>query len=186
MSVRRNPPPEEVPDLGALEGVVSEEILDAAEMASEALDKKNIRHLLVGGLAVGAYGVARTTKDVDFLVGEEAFRFHKGGLVTLREGIPVEVHGVPIDLLSIGEKENHLIEALEEDPPEEGVPIAPIEVLIYLKLKAPRKKDAADIIELLKTDMEVDPVLDYLHEHASHLVDKFARLRKEARQEESE
>jgi hypothetical protein len=34
------------------------------------------------------------------------------------------------------------------------VPVAPIEALIHLKLKSPRLKDAADVIELLKAGID--------------------------------
>jgi hypothetical protein len=63
----------DVPDLTLVEGVVSDKILRAAHAASSAYTKLGIRHALVGGLAVGAYGYARATKDVDFVVGDEAF-----------------------------------------------------------------------------------------------------------------
>ena len=33
-----------------------------------ALNKARVRYMVVGGLAVGAYGVVRTTKDIDILV----------------------------------------------------------------------------------------------------------------------
>ncbi len=32
-----------------------------------------VRHVLIGALAVGAWGYPRASKDVDFLVGDEAF-----------------------------------------------------------------------------------------------------------------
>ena len=64
---------EDEPDLRLVEGVVSDKILRAAHAASSAYTKLGIRHALVGGLAVGAYGYARATKDVDFVVGDEAF-----------------------------------------------------------------------------------------------------------------
>lgn len=83
------------PDLDALEGVVAPRVLDAMRTASKQLRKAKIRHAVVGGLAVGAYGFARATKDVDFLVGEEAFQHHGGGLVTIAPGVPILVGDVP-------------------------------------------------------------------------------------------
>jgi len=42
----------------------------------------------VGALGANAYrSRPRTTEDIDFLVGEEAFQRHAGGFVTLR--VPV-------------------------------------------------------------------------------------------------
>ena len=49
--------------------------------------------VVVGGLAIGANGFPRATRDVDFLVGAEAFEHHADGLVTLRAGVPFQVTG---------------------------------------------------------------------------------------------
>src|SRR5215212_4437533 len=87
-------------DLSSLEGVVSPTILDALRTASKRLSGLGIRHALVGGLAVGAHGFPRATKDIDFLVGDEAFEHHEGGVVTMKPGVPIQVGGVLIDLLS--------------------------------------------------------------------------------------
>src|SRR5205809_2111996 len=94
------------PDLALLEDVVAPKVLDALKIASRALANAGVRHVVVGGLAVGAHGYPRATKDVDFLVGDEAFEQHPGGLVTMRAGIPIQVNGVAIDLLSVGEGED--------------------------------------------------------------------------------
>jgi hypothetical protein len=118
-------------------------------VASEALTKVGVRHVVVGGLAVGAYGYARATKDVDFLVGEEAFEHHAGGVVTMKPGVPIQVSGVAI--LSIGADESHLEAAVANSG---GV--APAEVLVYLKLKSPRARDRVDVIELLKASGEAE------------------------------
>ena len=60
-------------------------------VASARLTELGVRHVLVGGLAVGAWGHARATKHVDFLVGEEAFEHHPGGLVTMKYGVPITI-----------------------------------------------------------------------------------------------
>ena len=75
------------PDPSLLEGVVSPLVLDAMRAASNAMTALGVRHLVVGGLAVGANGYPRATSDVDFLVGDEAFEHHAGGIVTMR--VPV-------------------------------------------------------------------------------------------------
>ena len=66
------------------------------------------RCLLVGGLAVGAHGWPRATKDVDFLVDESAFEHRPGGLVLLK--VPFQANGVPIDSLAPAEDEPFLAE----------------------------------------------------------------------------
>jgi len=88
------------PDPSLLEGVVAREVLDALEVASAALGSLGVRHVVVGGLAVGANGFPRATRDVDFLVGEEAFEHHAGGLVTLRAGVPFQVRSVAVDFIA--------------------------------------------------------------------------------------
>jgi hypothetical protein len=98
------------PDPALLDGIVNPRVLDAMRRASEAMAGMGVRHVVVGGLAVGAHGHPRTTAAVDFLVGEEAFEHHAGGIVTLR--VPVQVNGVAIDCLSIAPGEPYLTDAL--------------------------------------------------------------------------
>src|SRR5262245_30978090 len=141
ISLRRNPrsmnPAAAFPDLAQLRWVVAPEILTAAAVASHKLREAGVPHALAGGLAVGAHGYPRTTDDVDFLVGDEAFIQHAGGLVTLRVPL-VAVGKVRVDLISIeearGERER-LRPALEAPSESQHVPIVPPDVLIYLKLK---------------------------------------------------
>src|SRR6185436_19007412 len=120
------------PDLALLEDVVASKVLDAMKVASSALTRLNIRHVVVGGLAVGANGHPRATKVVDFLVGDEAFEVHAGGFVTMKPGVPIQINRVPIDLLSSEAGEEHLAEALAL--PAGSAIDAPR--LVYMKLKA--------------------------------------------------
>jgi hypothetical protein len=84
----------------------------------------------------------------------------------MKPGVPIQVNGVVIDLLSIGEGEDHLASALEAPP---GSPIeAPH--LIYLKLKSPRQKDRVDVIELVKAGIDIDAARRYLATNAPRLV----------------
>src|SRR6516165_7477795 len=88
------------PDLSRLQGVVAPEILDAAKVASRMLREAGVPHALAGGLAVGSHGYPRTTDNVRFLVGDEAFLHHAGGLVTLKVPL-IAVGKVRIDMVSI-------------------------------------------------------------------------------------
>lgn len=54
----------------ALQEVVSPAILRRAADISRLLVELNIPHVLIGGLAVGIHGHPRSTKDVDFMVGD--------------------------------------------------------------------------------------------------------------------
>jgi hypothetical protein len=176
-----------LPDLDRLRGIVAPEILAAAEVASAKLREAGIPHALAGGLAVGAHGYPRTTDDVDFLVGDEAFEKHAGGLVTLKVPL-IAVGNVRIDFVSLdesrGEKES-LRSAVESPPKSNQVPIVPLAALVYMKLKAGRQKDLADVVELLKRGrIEVEEIDRYLAQHAPVLVRKWEHVKRVAKEEE--
>ena len=130
-----------------------------------------MRHVVVGGLAVGANGHPRATKDVDFLVGDEAFEHH-GKLVTLRPGLPFQVDGVAVDFLSPELGEEFLGDALAAPPG--SVIDAP--ALVYLKLKASRMQDRADVVALIKAGLDLDRCRAYLHLNAATFVERFDAL----------
>lgn len=186
MALKRPPRFTVLPDLGLLDGVVAPRILDALRVASEQLTKIGVRHALVGGLAVGAHGYPRATKDVDFLVGEEAFLHHGGGLVTIAPGVPVQVGDVAVDPISIASGESYLDAAVAKPIISGGIPIAPLEALFYLKLKSPRRKDAADLVELVKGGVATAPVRRYLEQVAPDMIDKFDQLITEATSDDEE
>ena len=174
------------PDFAVLGEVVAAPVLEAMRAASAQLDRSGIRHALVGGIAVGLYGYVRNTKVVDFLVGDEAFAHHAGGIVTVAPGVPIQVGTVAVDPLSIGPGERHLEEAIRSPARVDGIPLAPVEALIYLKLKSPRRKDAADVVELLKAEVDAKKVRAYLALYAVALLPKFEGLAADAEREESE
>jgi hypothetical protein len=168
------------PDPSLLQGVVAREVIEAMETASAALKAAGVRHVVVGGLAVGANGFPRATRDVDFLVGDEAFERHAGGLVTLRTGVPFQVNGVAVDFLTPEKHEAFLAAALDEEP---GSMIdAPS--LVYLKLKSPRHKDRTDVIELIKAGVDVDACRAFLATHASSFIADFDSAVARARAED--
>jgi hypothetical protein len=182
-----NPPAGRLPDLAQLRGVVAPEILAAAEVASRTLREAGIPHALAGGLAVGAHGYPRTTDDVDFLVGDEAFLHHAGGLVTLKVPL-IAVGNVRIDMVSIEpsqEEREQLRPAVESPPESEQIPIVPLTALVYMKLKASRQKDLADLVELLKRGKIDIPGIDrYLDQRAPAYRDSWERVKAIAAQEE--
>ncbi len=175
--------PEATPDLRLLEDVVSPRVLAAMRSASRALTSLGVRHAVAGGLAVGAHGYPRNTQDVDLLVGNEAFERHAGGLVTLKPGVPIQIDGVSVDLLSTSGSEAFLESALAQPAPGE-VPVVAAGTLVYLKLKSPRLKDRADVVELVKVGLEVVSVREYLGRHAPALVAKLDECIAQARAEE--
>ena len=160
------------PDPDLLVDVVAPRVLDAWRAASDALTRAGVRHVVIGGLAVGANGHPRATKDVDFLVGDEAFLQHAGGLVTMNPAIPIAVNGVAIDYLSPRPDEGHLASALAA-PPGTFIDVAR---LVYMKLKASRMQDRADVVALIKTGQDVDACRAYLSSNAPALVAAFDDL----------
>jgi hypothetical protein len=168
------------PDPSLLEGVVAPEVLDAMKVASAALKRVGVRHVVVGGLAVGANGFPRATNDVDFLVGDEAFERHAGGLVTLRPGVPFQVNRVAVDFIGVEASENFLAAALQAEAGS-MIEAAP---LIYMKMKSPRHRDRTDVIELIKAGLEVDQCRAYLLAHAPSFVADFDDAVERARAED--
>jgi hypothetical protein len=166
-------------DLKEVFRFVSPQVREAALKTAGQLNRLGIRHALAGGLAVGAHGYIRATTDVDFLVGEEAFE-HQGSLVAFKSGVPIEVDGVRIDYLSPVSLGPQLEEVLDDPPIDEGLAIVPIEVLIYMKLTARRRRDLLDVIELIKAGADVNGVREYLRQYADDLLPSFEELVTEA------
>ncbi|MCB9153467.1 MAG: hypothetical protein H6649_05350 [Caldilineae bacterium] len=160
---------------------VAPKVRDAAIQGAAQLESLGIRHALAGGLAVGAHGYIRATADVDFLVGEEAFEHH-GALVTFRPGVPIEVDGVRIDYLSPFALGAQLEEVLDNPLVSHGLAVVPAEALIYMKLRARRRQDLLDVVELINAGINVTQVRGYLEQHAADLVPLFDELAEEALQ----
>ncbi len=125
----------------ALSEVVAAQILLDAITTSQRLTELGIPHALIGGLAVGMHGHPRATRDVDFLVGPEAFESTSPLLVYRAELSDLVRIGV-IDLLSVPPDFPSLAEHLQDAEPGR-VPVIPVEALILLKLHANRPQDRA-------------------------------------------
>ncbi len=166
-------------NLGNVFRFVAPRVRDAAVKAAIQLDHLGIRYALAGGLAVGAHGYVRATADVDFLVGEEAFEHH-GLIVTFKAGVPIEVDGIRIDYISPVSLGPQLEEVLDHPPTSEGLAVVPIEVLVYMKLVAKRRRDQVDVSELVKVGVDVKRVRHYLEQYARDLLPLFDQLVNEA------
>lgn len=117
----------------------------AVREISRMLSEAGIRHALVGALAANAYrNRPRTTEDIDFLVGDEAFERHAGGVVTMRVPV-VEIDGIDIDQVPLTDALRMVEDGLNHALMSDGVPIAPLETIVVLKLLAGRTQDLADI-----------------------------------------
>lgn len=171
-------------DLKPVAELVSEKVWRAMTDSSESLRSLGIKHALVGGLAVGAHGWPRATRDVDFLVDDSAFVKTESGVLMLRAGIPVQAHGIAIDTISVREDERHLLAAIEAAETSEGVPVAPIEALVYLKLSSPRSQDRQDVLHLVQAGADLGRVRKYLDANAPKLREKLEAIVRSAAQEE--
>ena len=169
------------PDISLLEEVVAPRVLNAMRAAAAEYERLGIRYALVGGLAVGAQGWPRATKDVDFLVDESAFERRPGGLVLLK--VPFEAGGVPIDSLCPKDDELFLADARDSAEVSHGIPVIGVEALIYMKLRASRMRDRVDVVELLKAGTDPVACRKWIAEHAPDLSDDLERLVDTARAE---
>jgi len=147
--------------LDGLAGHVPQSYIDGAKAASEAFRKAGVRHVLVGGLAVGINGYPRSTKDIDFMVGDEAFEFH-GLIVEPRAGLPMRYSGITIDWVSLEPDERAGLEEFLIDALPGEVPVMEIEPLIAMKLLAGRQKDQADIVELIKAGADIGSISSFV------------------------
>lgn len=155
---------------------MSSRILQALYDASAKYDALGVPYVAIGGIAVGAYGAPRTTKDVDFLVGEEAF-VHHGPLVSFRPGLPIASGDVAVDPVSIGSDEEFLLTAFEHPAISNGVPIIGLAPLVYLKLAAGRRHDLDDVARLLEAGIDERAVRQYLKKHAPDLLARLDKCR---------
>jgi hypothetical protein len=149
--------------LDDLAGHVPQSHIDGAKAASEAFREAGVRHVLVGGLAVGIHGYPRHTKDIDFMVGDEAFEFH-GLLVEPKPGLPMRYAGVTIDWVSLEPNERSALEEFLVKASPGEVPVMGIVPLIAMKLIAARHKDKTDIVELIKAGADIDPIIAFVGE----------------------
>jgi len=158
--------------------------VDGARAASEAFRRQGIHHVLVGGLAVGLCGYPRSTRDIDFLVGEEAFEHH-GPIVTHKPGLPVSYMGVGIDWISLEPSEQSALSPYLVLPETGEVPAMPASPLVAMKLLAGRQKDQADVVELIKAGIDTEDARRFLARHFPGKLDLFDRLARQAEKEQS-
>ncbi len=164
--------------LRGLEGVVSAEILRTAAHVSQRLAGLGVPHALIGGLAVGVHGHPRATKDVDFLVGKEAFAATHPVLV-YRDELSDLVRLGAVDLLAVPLARPDLSRVLGL-PGSDEIPVIPVEALILMKVDAHRPQDRADVVALLRSGIELGEIRSFLQVHAPDLVARFGALVGEA------
>src|SRR5262249_41147535 len=138
----------------------------------------------VGALAIGVYGWPRATKDVDVLLGDEAWDKQRSGALIPRVELPPVLCGVGIDYLPIDVGGPFLEIAVSSPFLTEGLPIAPPEVVVCTKLFRHASRDRTDIIEMIKARLvELPPIRAYLTEHTPVFLRRWDELVADAEEE---
>jgi hypothetical protein len=157
----------------ALSEVVAPSILTRAKQISTLLRELGVPHALIGGLAVGVHGHPRATKDVDFLVGQEAFETTEPFLV-YREELTELARIGETDIMYIPDRFPGLAGELRL---EDDIPIISLPGLVLMKLSAFRVQDQEDVRSLLRVhSCRIREVRDYLQENAPELIIRLAEV----------
>lgn len=174
---------------GALEEGSKRPVVEVAREVSDRLRQRGVPHALVGGLAVGAHGWERYTKDVDVLVPSTrrdvlrtAARSTLYRLDIMRaplRGIRFYRHGVAVDTMQPLPSGKFLDAELVLPAAGEAPPVIGLPALVYMKLASNRAKDRADVVELLKAGRDAG-VREYLDAHAPELIGRFDEWAAEA------
>lgn len=162
----------------ALENVIARRVLDDALRVSGKLAELGIPHALVGGLAVGLHGHPRATKDVDFIVGAEAFAT-TSPLLTFREELATIARWGVVDLIAALPEDPILCTDLAQATPG-SVPVVGVEVLVVMKLRASRSQDLADVEALVRAGADVAAILGFIRTHEPKHVAAFSRIAQKA------
>lgn len=148
----------------------------AVREVSRMLAEAGIRHALVGALGANAYrNRPRTTEDIDFLVGDEAFERHPAGFVTMRVPV-VEFEGIDVDQVPLTEALRVVEDGLQRASVSEGVPIAPVDTIVVMKLLAGRTQDLADVEAIVDSGADRDLLRAAVQKAAPGCADRLERL----------
>jgi hypothetical protein len=139
---------------------------------------------VIGAIAVGVHGWPRATRDVDLLLGPEAWDVAADGTRTPRIELPEVIDGVEIDYLATDVAGDFLLDAFDCALMSDGIPVAPIEAVIVTKLIRLAMRDQADVVELVKTRLFDPAVVEaYLDANAPMLTSRFRALVEQAQSE---
>lgn len=148
----------------------------AVREVSKMLTEAGIRHALVGALGANAYrSRPRTTEDIDFLVGDEAFERHAGGFVTMRVPV-VEFEGIDVDQVPLTDALRVVEDGLNHAPVSDGVPIATVDTIVIMKLLAGRTQDLADVEAIVASGADREPLRAAVRKAAPGCLEVLERL----------
>jgi hypothetical protein len=160
-----------------IDSSLNPQVIDAVREVTKNLQAAGIRHAVLGAIAIGVYGWPRATKDVDVLLGDEAWHKQSTGALIPRIDLPEKVLGVGIDYFPLDVAGPFLEMGVAAPFWTDGVPIAPPEVVVCTKLIRLAMRDGADIVEILKAGLiDRAPILAYLVEHTPMLVRRWNEL----------
>lgn len=130
-------------------GVDPAKLWAVASAVSAKLVAAGVPHALIGGLAVSAHGYERATADVDFLVSEEDLGKLTGRPLTI--GLTERVDGIRVDYIIPDPPDAEVLaDAIAEAERRGTMPVIDGPSLVYLKLRAGRRRDEGDVVELVK------------------------------------
>jgi hypothetical protein len=152
-----------------LTGCVPQTQIDGLRLVSEIFRQKDVKHVVVGGLAVGANGYLRNTNNLDFLVDDNAF-LYSDRVVYVRNDLPIKYFGTRVNWVSMSPSEKPIFGKFLVLPARDQVPIMPVEPLIAMKLIAGRHKDRTDIIELAKVRSDLTSIVEFTSTNIPHLL----------------
>ena len=148
----------------------------AVREVSRMLTEEGIPHALAGALGANAYrDRPRTTEDIAFLVGDEAFETHAGGFVTLRVPV-IEFDGIDVDQIPLTDTLRCVQDGLARARRSEGVPIAPLDTIVVMKLLAGRTQDLADVESIVASGADREALRAAVHIAAPDHVVMLERL----------
>lgn len=152
-------------------------VKEVAKEVSAHLTSKGVPHAVIGGMAVSTYSPPRMTKDVDFLVPSSALEAIRelGDTTPLADsvdGVTVNVREIDVDFIFMPEDMPE--ETLSGGPTVDGIPVLRPEALVLMKMHAPRAKDHADVIEMIKAGViDIDQVRRYIKKHDRDMLEDF-------------
>ena len=152
-----------------LTGCVPQTQIDGLRTVSEIFRAKDVKHVVVGGLAVGANGYLRNTNNLDFLVDDAAFIF-RDKVVYVRNDLPIKYFGSRVNWVSMSPAEKPIFGKYLMMPVRDQIPIMPVEPLIAMKLITGRHKDRTDIIELAKVRSNLASIVEFTSVNIPHLL----------------
>lgn len=132
-----------------MHSMVPFQVDDAAHRVHEQLAAMGIPHVFIGGLAVGAHGYERMTRDVDVLVNKEDLDRLPGRALANVKGKTFAIGDVDVDIMATPKRPDLFRAVIAAPDDVDGLPMVSLEGLILLKLASGRISDLGDVERLV-------------------------------------